>query len=225
MRFSVIIPAYNEPTERIDATLASARQAIVVDGCEHELIVIDDGSAQALTVTACPWTGLFRVEHRGIAGAINEGVRRATGDYVVPLAVGDTVRPERLKALRGFLELQDHPPAVFHDWHDGEQRRAAPPSWRSRLATDNQFSLGAALWRRDLGIELDESLRWCSDWDFAARVQYEGPGWRYLPLILSGCHEHPDGHTASAARDAELGRIRGANRATVAKRWRSKGAT
>ena len=223
MRVSIITPAYNEPADRIDATLATARHAIAESGGEHEIVVVDDGSAQPLTVSACPWTHLYRIDHRGIAGAINEAVRRATGDYVAVLAVGDTFSRAKLKLCLSFLREQDNPPAMFHDWDDGFGRRAAPPTWRSRLATDNQFSLGAALWRRDLSIHWDESLRWCSDWDFAARVQYEGPGWRYLPLMLSGCHEHPGGHTASASHDAELARLRGADRATVSRRWRRQG--
>ncbi len=85
---SVVIPAYNEQ-DVIRRTIASvlASQYPLV-----EVLVVDDGSTDATAEAvrrdgaAQPRVVLIRQANSGKARAINHGVSRARGDYIVTLA-------------------------------------------------------------------------------------------------------------------------------------------
>jgi glycosyltransferase involved in cell wall biosynthesis len=207
---TAIIPTYNEPDDAIAATVKSAWRAGA-----GAVIVIDDGSARvpAQPIGAYMW----RQDHAGIAAALNHGIRKAETSHVAILAVGD-----RWDAAKVPAQLALDAPASFHAYRDGYTRRFPLEGWQRNLRTDNQFCGSTVMLERDVALAFpyDESLRWCCDWDFAARIQFEGPGWTFCDQVLGEAFEHPGGHTQRAMADDELRRLRYACRAKVSKRWR-----
>jgi glycosyltransferase involved in cell wall biosynthesis len=77
---SVVIPAYNEAE-----AVAGVVSALAAVGSWHEILVIDDGSADATAARAVE-AGATVVRHpynKGNGAAVKSGIRRATGDFVL----------------------------------------------------------------------------------------------------------------------------------------------
>lgn len=81
-RVSLLIPAYNEGRN----ILKAVESALAQDYPNFEVIVIDDGSEDGTYEKAAsvhdPRLRVFRISHRGKAGALNFGLSKATGDVI-----------------------------------------------------------------------------------------------------------------------------------------------
>jgi len=100
---SVVIPAYNEGEAITDviSTLRGAAQW-------HEVIVVDDGSADDTGDRACA-AGAIVVRHpynKGNGAAVKSGIRRATGEYIL-IVDGDGQHPPE-DALRLVARLGEY---------------------------------------------------------------------------------------------------------------------
>ena len=85
-RVSIIIPAYNEEATILDLLRQVKAQSI--PGVEFETIVIDDGSHDRTVALLERYPEFYSVlikqpRNRGKGAAVREGLRRATGDYVL----------------------------------------------------------------------------------------------------------------------------------------------
>jgi glycosyltransferase involved in cell wall biosynthesis len=79
---SVVIPAYNE-----GVAIAPVVSAVAAAGPWHEIIVVDDGSADD-TCAQAHAAGAAVVRHpynKGNGAAVKSGIRKATGEYVLIL--------------------------------------------------------------------------------------------------------------------------------------------
>lgn len=213
MPVSVIIPCYNEPGERVRATVHCA-----LDAGACEVIVVDDGSDPPADLLL--GVRLARQDHSGVAAALNRGVREATHDHVCWLSCGDIMYASKIQRQLAFMHEHDYL-ATFHRY-DGERGQ----NDISRLDADNQFSGSTTMVHRSVfwqhGCWFDEALQYCQDWDWACRVHFDGPGWTMLDEVLGAGVELPGGHTDSAQRDPERKKIRDRDRCTVARRWRGR---
>lgn len=88
MRLSVIIPCFNE-AETIEAVVARVCASDLPPSWDREIIIVDDGSGES-TVAALSRitqsgraTVHVRAENGGKGAAVKDGLRRATGDYVI----------------------------------------------------------------------------------------------------------------------------------------------
>ncbi|CAN5746757.1 glycosyltransferase family 2 protein [soil metagenome] len=100
---SVVVPAYNE-AEVISALVDSLRSA----SRWHEIIVIDDGSADATAERAAA-AGATVVSHpynKGNGAAVKTGIRTATGEYVLIVDGDGQHQPE--DALRLVSRLGEY---------------------------------------------------------------------------------------------------------------------
>jgi glycosyltransferase involved in cell wall biosynthesis len=102
---SVVIPAYNE-ADAIGAVVAALTGA----AAWHEIIVVDDGSRDATSLTASS-AGATVVTHpynKGNGAAVKSGIRRATGEYILIVDGDGQHRPEdacRLVSRLGEYDL------------------------------------------------------------------------------------------------------------------------
>ena len=77
---SIIVPAFNE-----EPAIAPLVQALRAGGAWHEIIVVDDGSSDA-TAEKARGAGATVVRHpynKGNGAAVETGIRRASGDFVL----------------------------------------------------------------------------------------------------------------------------------------------
>ncbi len=89
MRLSIIIPCFNE-AETIEAVVARVLSAPLPAQWDREVIVVDDGSdtptkdaLKRITTAAHPVRIHYRPENGGKGAAVKDGLRHATGDYIV----------------------------------------------------------------------------------------------------------------------------------------------
>ncbi|HBB32475.1 MAG TPA: glucosyl transferase [Cyanobacteria bacterium UBA8803] len=106
---SIIIPVYN-----VEKYIAATVQSVLDQTYKNlELIIVDDGSPDK-SIEICqqftdPRIKIFRQGNRGVAGARNNGVRHAQGDYIAFLDADDLWSPDKLEKHVHHLETS---PAV-----------------------------------------------------------------------------------------------------------------
>jgi glycosyltransferase involved in cell wall biosynthesis len=100
---SIVIPAYNE-----GAAIVGVISTLLAAAAWHEIIVVDDGSADGTGERACA-AGALVVQHpynKGNGAAVKSGIRRATGEYVL-IIDGDGQHPPE-DALRLIARLGEY---------------------------------------------------------------------------------------------------------------------
>ncbi|TRZ67175.1 MAG: glycosyltransferase [Rhodocyclaceae bacterium] len=148
-RVSVIIPLYNHQ-DYIQAALESVfSQSLLA----HEIIVIDDGSADASAEKVrrlCvdhPEIIFWSWPNQGAHHTLNAAILRATGDFVAILNSDDRYHPQRLAAC---LELARSDPAIDvvatgMDFIDDQGNAASNPWYENALSffrQEGDLSLG-----------------------------------------------------------------------------------
>ena len=149
---SIVIPAHNEAGV-IAQTLAACRRLTELPE-PVQLIVVDDGSEdgtpEQVERWAWPEVELVRVRPRqGKPHALNEGVRRATGELVVFLDANVLPRPNAVaRLLAAFADPSvGAASAIVHLAHEGTEVEAGErvyhrfESWVQRMET----ALGSAI--------------------------------------------------------------------------------
>jgi glycosyltransferase involved in cell wall biosynthesis len=111
---SVILPVYNG-----EKYLPFAIESVLAQTLEdYELIVVDDGSADATADIARSYGSRViyaHQENRGTAGAFNHGLRLATGRHISWLSHDDMFMPEKLAAQVAVLDQSPGPAVSYTD--------------------------------------------------------------------------------------------------------------
>ena len=84
MRLSIIIPVYNE--EKTLAEIIRKVKKTNLSGIKKEIIVVDDGSTDKTSQVVKNLRGVVKVsyrQNRGKGYAIRQGLKKASGDYVL----------------------------------------------------------------------------------------------------------------------------------------------
>ena len=108
MKFSILVPAYNE-----DQSISSCLNSLIsVDYDEKEIIVIDDASTDrtAQTVERFLDKGVILVKREkngGRAAALNSGLQRATGDVIITTDADTIVPSNWLQRFKSCFEQRD----------------------------------------------------------------------------------------------------------------------
>lgn len=114
-RVSILTPTYNH-APYIEVCISSVQQQTFVD---WEMWVLDDGSTDGTDrivqekVAADPRIHYLRLEHRGaefLKETYNEGLRRATGDYIAVLEGDDLWHQDKLQ--KQMAAIEEHPEVV-----------------------------------------------------------------------------------------------------------------
>lgn len=97
---SIIIPCYNT-AQYIDQCLKSILSQNYQD---YEIIIIDDGSTDNLLAVLAKYKEnskikLFSYKNQGVAQARNEGISKATGEYIMFVDPDDYITPNALQIL------------------------------------------------------------------------------------------------------------------------------
>lgn len=102
-QFSVVVPAYNAERTILRALRSIGNQ----DHPAREIILVDDGStdhtAEIAAATGLATLRIVRTSNGGASRARNEGIRRATGDWVAFLDADDLWRVDHLSSLAAAI--------------------------------------------------------------------------------------------------------------------------
>jgi GT2 family glycosyltransferase len=219
-KVSIVIPTHNG-VEHIPPCLDSLKkQARRAD----EIIVVDDASTDetaSLIARSYPDVRLICLErNRGFAGAVNEGIRRASGEYIALLNDDTQAHPQWLTELVKVLDGQADisfcsskmlfadQPELINSIGIGFTRAGIAMDVGLRQKDGPEFNrprpifgacAGAAIYRRRLFDEIglfDEDLfMWYEDVDFSFRAQLAGHTCLYVPTAVV---YHKGGGTVSS---------------------------
>jgi glycosyltransferase involved in cell wall biosynthesis len=187
--FSVIMPVWNRAAI-IPRAIISVQNQLLSD---WELIIIDDGSTDALEPAIAPFLGdrvrLFRTPHRGVGAARNFGISRARGTYIAYLDSDNTWYPPFLSKMHSALTSADG------EWHAAYCRfnqfnrlpllhipylwgiKGEPFSFEN-LLVENYIDINTFVHERESvtgAIGWDEDLKRLVDWDFIIRFSSRSP--------------------------------------------------
>jgi glycosyltransferase involved in cell wall biosynthesis len=178
---SIVIPCYSQ-----GAMLREALASIERVRNENllEVIVVDNGSSEVETATILSQVQeagycFISQPNRGLGAALNAGIRRAKGEFILPLASDNRLRDAYLNEGVSLLKKNICLGVVYADGeHFGER------TGRYRVQQFDLLSLirgnfidACALFRKKLWEEVggyDEQMPWTGweDWDFWLRVAY-----------------------------------------------------
>lgn len=116
-KVSIIIPLYNRAS-LIRETLDSL-SATLHPGSDLEIIVADDGSSDGgdlLVEQHYPGVLLLRQKNAGASAARNNGLLKATGEYVLFLDSDDLIEPDFFTKKIALLEKTPEASAVYGPW-------------------------------------------------------------------------------------------------------------
>lgn len=115
-KYSLIVPVYNVQ-KYIEKCISSILDQ---DYANYEIIIVDDGSTDKSAEIIDRITNLNRdkivsihQENKGLGGARNTGLEKATGKYVWFIDSDDTIAPYSLKHLDEFIQKQEVDILVF----------------------------------------------------------------------------------------------------------------
>ena len=106
-KVSIIIPVYNGENYLADAIESALNQSY--ENCE--VIVINDGSIDKSEEIAKSYKNKIRYiykENGGVASALNEGIKAATGEYISWLSHDDLYYPDKVLKQVDFLRKQSN---------------------------------------------------------------------------------------------------------------------
>lgn len=186
-----------------------------------QIIVVDDGSTDetgAWLASLGDEIHLIRQEHAGISAARNRGIAAATGTFLSFLDDDDFIAPSKIARQVAFLRQN---PAVdlvhcgYHRINEASQWQDSVWSFPAgktcqQLLTSNFIWSGGPLLRRSClqsGLQFDEVLPTCEDWDFWLRLAQAGYRFAALATPLGTYLQSPDGLSADLVQ-METGALR-----------------
>jgi len=157
-----------------------------------EIVIVDDGSAQAVAVQDEARVSIVRTEGVGRSEAMNRGVAAAKGEWIAFLDDDDLFFPEHLDTLAKAAAIQPSNIGFYTDALSTEYetspagetirkqtlRTYARDFDRIRLLFDNYIPLNTLLVRRADFLEVggfDQRFDLFEDWDFLLRLSRKGP--------------------------------------------------
>ena len=189
---AVIVPCFNHG-QFLPEAIASVT---AVERDDVELIVVDDGSTDALTraemnVLIASGVRVIRQENRGLAAARNAGILASVAKYILPLDADNRLRPGYIDQGIRLLDSNPHIGVVYGD---AEYIGTRQGRWRvgefdlDRLMEANYIDACAAyrrsIWEQNGGYDASMPVQGAEDWDFWLSTLEHGWRFAYVPEIL-----------------------------------------
>ena len=214
--YSFVTSAYNTAPIFLDELADSVLGQV---GARFEWVLLDNGSTEPETIEILQAIGhrdarvrLIRVEDNlGIIGGMQEGIKHAHGDYVLPLDSDDLLTTDALLAFdqtireTGFMYLY----YSDEDKTDGSSSRLAPflkPDWDPVMFLNCCYVAHLCAINRKKALELeiysDNRANGCHDWDTFYRFINVGIQPIHVPAVTYSWRMHPQS-TASPTSNSK----------------------
>jgi glycosyltransferase involved in cell wall biosynthesis len=198
MHFTVITPSLNYGRFLGDCLKSVAVQ----EGVTFEHLVIDGGSTDDSAAVAARFPHAVWTEEpdKGMSDAINKGLERAKGDWVIWLNADDRLKPGALAEMLPILE-KSRADVVYGDWDFVDaagvvMRRVTAPGWSRFVHVHHHCFIGstAAFYRRSSviaeGYRLREDFRYVMDGEWYARLDAAGKRFEHVPVCVADFRMH-----------------------------------
>jgi glycosyltransferase involved in cell wall biosynthesis len=198
MHFTIITPSLNYGRFLGDCLESVAAQ----HGVTFEHIIIDGGSTDDSAEVAglFPHATWLQESDEGMSDAINKGLDRARGEWVMWLNADDRLKPGALAAMLQLLE-KSKADVVYGDWNfvdenGGFLRHVKSLPWSRFIHVQHHCFIGstAAFYRKstviDIGHRLRKDFRYVMDGEFYARLDAAGMKFAHVPLTVADFRMH-----------------------------------
>ena len=206
MTISVIIPAHDAACT-LGETLASVRAQ---QRQPDEVVVVDDGSGDGTaTIAAAAGVAVVRQPQRGVAAAMNAGLRATQSELVAFLDADDLWAPDGLaEQERRLLEQDDLAGTVarFSEFACPSLAADVAARFAPRLNEPAWLAGGMLLrrWAFDRAGLLDESLRVGAWVEWVDRARHAGCTFAAVDAVLLRRRLRPGTLSQAASRNADL---------------------
>jgi len=205
VRFSIITPAFNSAATLRD-TIESVRSQ---DYPDWEHIVIDGGSTDATAELLHSFPHLKWVSEKdeGHYDAMNKGIARTSGEFIVILNADDCFRPGALRSVADALQKNPGWDALFGDvlYVDGVggtiyKREEAGYDYKVLLYGLDYICHQTMFVRKNvyerLGVYRQAEFRNSADYEFKLRLGRNGCRVGHVPSLLVNYRYHDRGQSA-----------------------------
>ena len=137
MKISIIIPVYNVE-QYIEECLNSVANQTMTEGLE--CIIVDDcGQDNSMEIArqfvnryngAVEFRIVYREKNGGLSAARNTGIEAAQGEYVYFLDSDDTILPECMELMYGYIEKYGKVDLVQGSFYETEEERVTASTYR-----------------------------------------------------------------------------------------------
>ena len=205
---SVIIPVRNR-----SAVILRAIESVLAQTYRNlEIVVVDDGSTDGTGIvargTGDPRVRVIVISPSGVSAARNVGLREAKGEYVAYLDSDNTWERAYLTTVVGTMADKGHLLAhaalrVFTA--SGVIRYRGEVYDRDAMDRENYIDMNVFVHHRSVieaGMQFDETLKRCVDWDFIRRACLKFGRSEYIPVV--GCNYLDDDGKLERITTSEL---------------------
>jgi glycosyltransferase involved in cell wall biosynthesis len=213
-RLSVVVTCYD-----LGAYLQEALESVArhFTRDEVEVVVVDDGSTDPATRAVI--AGLDRAryvvveqDNQGLARARNNGIRRASGAYIIPLDADNRLHPVFVERAMAVLDARPEVGIVYGDaMYVGERsgRWVVGPYDFKRLLRSNYIDACAcfrrSVWERAGGYDEHMPYMGWEDWDLWLRCSALGIQFHYEAEVFFDYRVRPGSMIQDTRlREAEL---------------------
>jgi len=216
VKISIIVPSYNQGCF-LEDTIESIHTSSTLT---VELLVMDGGSTDATLDIIKKYEGEIAYwqsqPDKGQADAINQGMRRATGDILCWLNSDDMFLPGTLRDVAERFQGRTGESLLLYGsvvcFLEGEKPQAWPETSerldREKLTYTDYIRQAATFWTRPLweaAGPLDISLHYAFDWEWFIRASKVGQ-FEYVPKFFALYRKHAEQKTGTGKgkRRAEI---------------------
>ena len=190
-KISIIIPCYNDHLYIGQAVDSALEQT----WAEKEVIVIDDGSDEQtkakLKLLQPKIDLLISQENQGVSVARNNGIKSATGEYILILDSDDYFEPKfSKKAIDKFREgTEIKIVTCYSNWFNERNNKIFKPSGGAvEKILLNNVAMGSSMFRKrdweEAGRYDEKMLKGYEDWEFYIRLLKSGGYAVVIPEVL-----------------------------------------
>lgn len=216
-KVSVVIPCFNQSDFLLDAV-----KSVVNSTYKNiEIIVINDGSTektpQEFHNMLMPFDNVILINQKnsGVCAARNNGITKATGDYILPLDADDKIADTYIE--KAVLILEQNPDigivyckAEFFGTGQNKRWNLKPATLSNMLIQNRIFPSG--VYRKSKFFEIGgykkEMELGCEDWDFWLSIIETGAKVYQIPEVLFYYRKQQNERTKQSLRPINYLKIR-----------------
>lgn len=203
-KVSIIIPCYNDSRFLPEALEKAAKQEYEL----KEIIVVDDGSNAATKKVIAQNRDkidfLITQENLGVSAARNNGITKASGDYILTWDSDDYFEKEFItKALDFFKDPETVLVSSYSRWFETSSEKIFKPRGGNlKDALFQNVAMGSAFfrksdWEKVQGYD-EKMLKGYEDWEFYLRMLQNGGVVKIIPEVLFHYRNSPGSRNKKA---------------------------